>query len=220
MKSLRELYRVGLGPSSSHTMGPRFAALAFKPMTAGASRVRVTLFGSLAATGQGHLTDVAVSEPFAPLPVEILWRPEENLSRHPNGLRLEALADDHTVLAERVVYSVGGGALLDENGLSVGVSLSGGYHNSPEFGHALFEHVTGRGQMVCERVNHYVARSETYGIQRGFPSPVIVCLSHGIVNRAWRLMNAGQLRHWNCKKTSKRWTNLLSFRQVFFLGYG
>ena len=122
MKSLRELYRVGLGPSSSHTMGPRFAALAFKPMTAGASRVRVTLFGSLAATGRGHLTDVAVSEPFAPLPVEILWRPEENLSRHPNGLRLEALADDHTVLAERVVYSVGGGALLDENGLSVGVS--------------------------------------------------------------------------------------------------
>ena len=122
MKSLRELYRIGLGPSSSHTMGPRFAALAFKPLTAGASRVRITLYGSLAATGRGHLTDVAVGEPFAPLPVEILWRPQENLPRHPNGLRLEALAEDHTVLAERVVYSVGGGALLDENGESVGVS--------------------------------------------------------------------------------------------------
>jgi L-serine dehydratase len=116
MKSLRELYRIGLGPSSSHTMGPRFAAQAFRELSAGAARIRVTLYGSLAATGRGHLTDHAVSEPFAPLPVDLVWAPERLLPRHPNGLQFEALAVDGQVLASRIVYSVGGGALLDENG--------------------------------------------------------------------------------------------------------
>jgi L-serine dehydratase len=72
MKSLRELYRIGLGPSSSHTMGPRFAAEAFAASASAAARVRVTLYGSLAATGRGHLTEHAVSVPFAPRPVEIV----------------------------------------------------------------------------------------------------------------------------------------------------
>jgi L-serine dehydratase len=120
MKSLRELYRIGLGPSSSHTMGPRFAALAFRaeldrlPAPAGC-RVRVTLHGSLAATGRGHLTDIAVSAPFAPLSVEIAWEAAE-LPRHPNGLRFEALVPDGTMFLERIVYSVGGGALMDAEG--------------------------------------------------------------------------------------------------------
>lgn len=116
MKSLRELYRIGLGPSSSHTMGPRFAAEAFRGLSAGARRIRVTLHGSLAATGRGHLTDHAVSEPFSPLPVDIVWAPERLLPRHPNGLQFEALAADGQVLASRIVYSVGGGALLDGDG--------------------------------------------------------------------------------------------------------
>lgn len=116
MKSLRELYRIGLGPSSSHTMGPRFAAEAFAPTIAGAAAIRVTLYGSLAATGRGHLTDRVVATPFAPRPVEIVWRPEQVLPLHPNGLRFEALDAAGNVLAERTVYSVGGGALLDDQG--------------------------------------------------------------------------------------------------------
>ncbi len=117
MKSLRELYRIGLGPSSSHTMGPRFAAQAFAAaLPAGTARVRVTLYGSLAATGRGHLTDQAVSVPFAPTPVEIVWLPEQLQPRHPNGMRFEALAADGQVRAFRIAYSVGGGALLDEEG--------------------------------------------------------------------------------------------------------
>ena len=83
MKSLNELYRIGLGPSSSHTMGPRFAAQAFAAtLPANAARVRVTLYGSLAATGRGHLTDRAVSEPFGACPVDIVWLPERVLPRH------------------------------------------------------------------------------------------------------------------------------------------
>ncbi|HEY8026850.1 MAG TPA: L-serine ammonia-lyase [Burkholderiaceae bacterium] len=119
MKSLRELYRIGLGPSSSHTMGPRFAAQAFKdslPATPAHARIRVTLFGSLAATGRGHLTDVAVSQPFAPNPVDLVWVPERELPRHPNSMQFEALDAGGRVVASRITYSVGGGALLNEDG--------------------------------------------------------------------------------------------------------
>ncbi len=117
MKSLRDLFRPGIGPSSSHTMGPRRAAEAFRGETpAETASVRISLYGSLAATGRGHLTDVAVAQPFVPLPVELVWRPEENLPRHPNGMRFEAFDSGGQVLLSRVVYSVGGGALLDETG--------------------------------------------------------------------------------------------------------
>jgi len=117
LKSLKELYRIGPGPSSSHTMGPRFAAESFAAaLTTPAARLRVTLYGSLAATGRGHLTDLAVSEPFEPTPVEIIWLPEQSLPRHPNGMKLEALDGSGNVLASRIAYSVGGGALLDAEG--------------------------------------------------------------------------------------------------------
>ena len=143
MKSLNELYRVGLGPSSSHTMGPRFAALAFSATLAAAKlrtvRVRVTLYGSLAATGRGHLTDRAVSEPFAPLPVELVWAPDELLPRHPNALRFEAYDATGALIAQRVVYSVGGGALWGEDG-------------SPDGGAAVYPYAS-MGELLerCER---------------------------------------------------------------------
>lgn len=116
MKSLRELYRIGQGPSSSHTMGPRFAAERFHADVPAAERIRVTLYGSLAATGAGHLTDLAVTAPFHPVPVEIVWQPDRQLPRHPNGLKFEALNVAGQVIATRIVYSIGGGALLDEEG--------------------------------------------------------------------------------------------------------
>ncbi len=121
MKSLRELFRPGIGPSSSHTMGPRRAAEAFRAeIPADTTRICASLYGSLAATGRGHLTDVAVGQPFAPLPVEVVWLSGEQLPRHPNGMRFEAFDVDGRVLLSRVVYSVGGGALLDEAGRADG----------------------------------------------------------------------------------------------------
>ena len=71
MESLKELYRIGRGPSSSHTMGPSFAAQRFRAAYPGADSFQVTLFGSLAKTGRGHLTDVAVKEALEPLPSQI-----------------------------------------------------------------------------------------------------------------------------------------------------
>ena len=69
MESLKELYRIGSGPSSSHTMGPQKAAREFLSRHTDADRFEVTLYGALAATGKGHLTDMAilsVLEPVAP----------------------------------------------------------------------------------------------------------------------------------------------------------
>lgn len=116
MKSLQALYRIGRGPSSSHTMGPGFAAEAFRQHTPNAASYRVTLYGSLAATGRGHLTDLAVTEPFAPLAVELAWRADEALPRHPNGMRFEALDAKGALIWQETCYSVGGGALMNEAG--------------------------------------------------------------------------------------------------------
>ena len=60
MESIKQLYKIGLGPSSSHTMGPRKAAEKFLEKNPSPQAFRVTLYGSLAATGKGHLTDKAI----------------------------------------------------------------------------------------------------------------------------------------------------------------
>ena len=86
MKSLRELYRIGKGPSSSHTMGPNFAAKQFGGVFAEADAYRVTLYGSLAKTGKGHLTDQAVEQGLAPKPVEITFDMETGDLPHPNTM--------------------------------------------------------------------------------------------------------------------------------------
>ena len=67
MKSLRELYKIGRGPSSSHTMGPMRAAQIFLEDHRNASSFQVTLYGSLAATGKGHMTDVAIKDELEPV---------------------------------------------------------------------------------------------------------------------------------------------------------
>ena len=77
MKSIKELYRIGTGPSSSHTMGPRKAAELFLEKHPEASSFKVTLYGSLAATGKGHMTNIAITDTLQPAaPVEIIWEPK------------------------------------------------------------------------------------------------------------------------------------------------
>ena len=120
MESLRELYRIGRGPSSSHTMGPSHAAALFKKEYPQADRFRAALYGSLAKTGKGHLTDVAIVDAFAPLPAEILWEtatPEDSLP-HPNTMDLEAFQGD-SLLGRWRVFSVGGGKIQIEGRPSV-----------------------------------------------------------------------------------------------------
>ncbi len=114
MDSIRNLFNVGRGPSSSHTMGPARAAKTFLEKDPGGSHTyRVTLYGSLAATGKGHLTDQAILEVFGDRHVEILWRPDECLPEHPNGMRFESLNETGHPVRQWDAYSVGGGAVLD-----------------------------------------------------------------------------------------------------------
>ena len=114
MESIRELYRIGHGPSSSHTMGPRFAAERFVAETPDAVSYRVSLYGSLAATGRGHLTDATIAETLQSKAVEFIWLPEIVLPFHTNGMKFEALDADGLVQKDWVVYSVGGGKIVDE----------------------------------------------------------------------------------------------------------
>ena len=81
MKSIRELYRIGTGPSSSHTMAPRRAAEIFQRRNIDCTRFRVTLYGSLALTGKGHLTDVAILDTLKPHgQVELVWESTARIS--------------------------------------------------------------------------------------------------------------------------------------------
>ena len=102
------------GPSSSHTMGPHRAAEIFKERAADATSYRVTLYGSLAATGKGHFTDKTIIDALAPKPVEILWKPEIQHSFHTNAMLFEALRGEE-VTDQWKIYSIGGGELADEN---------------------------------------------------------------------------------------------------------
>ena len=114
MHSLRELFRIGNGPSSSHTLAPRRAADQFRQQQPNAAIYRVTLYGSLAATGKGHMTDKAITEALSPAAVEFIWLPDETLPLHPNGMRFEALEATGALLGIWQGYSTGGGALLEE----------------------------------------------------------------------------------------------------------
>lgn len=70
MESIKEIFRIGNGPSSSHTMGPRKAAEIFKAKF-NASSYSITLYGSLTATGRGHQTDVTLTKAFEPKKITI-----------------------------------------------------------------------------------------------------------------------------------------------------
>ena len=115
MKTLKELYRIGIGPSSSHTMGPRNAAEQFLAKHPEAKAFEVTLYGSLAATGKGHMTDVAIIDTLKPhAPLKLNWEPQHFLPFHPNGMLFKSKDERGKVTDEWTVYSVGGGALAEE----------------------------------------------------------------------------------------------------------
>ena len=128
MKSIKDIYKIGKGPSSSHTMGPFKAVRHYMENHPQTHHLHVTLYGSLAATGKGHLTDVAIEEAFStwrPTDKETLesqdkragdvvieWCPKENLAFHPNGMKI-ATADHDGQLSETwTYYSIGGGDIM------------------------------------------------------------------------------------------------------------
>ena len=111
MKTIKSVYKIGNGPSSSHTVGPFHAAQIFGARYPDADRYRVTLFGSLAFTGEGHGTGKAI---VSGLPgAEVVFNREETDLPHPNTMLFEAFKGDQLVGARRI-FSIGGGSIRIE----------------------------------------------------------------------------------------------------------
>ena len=113
MESIKEIFRIGYGPSSSHTMGPGRAAKHYLNKHPEFSNFRVYLYGSLALTGKGHLTDFAIIEAMKPANVEIIWQAEKSLPKHPNAMTFCCLGENTELFPENI-YSVGGGKIIFE----------------------------------------------------------------------------------------------------------
>ena len=128
MKSIKDIYKIGKGPSSSHTMGPFKAVRHYMENHPDACGLNVILYGSLAATGKGHLTDVAIEEAFTTWKpsekesleahpkrngsVTIEWMPKDNLPLHPNGMKIASVNLDGDIYDRWTYYSVGGGDII------------------------------------------------------------------------------------------------------------
>ncbi len=114
MERLREIYKIGVGPSSSHTMGPQIAAERFKNEFPDLESVECILYGSLALTGVGHLTDHIVIETIKPLPINVTFKMTEQLPKHENGMELIGTLKSGKQV-KWTIYSVGGGNIeIDE----------------------------------------------------------------------------------------------------------
>lgn len=108
MESLKELYKIGRGPSSSHTMGPEKACKIFQKHNPEADRFEAILYGSLSKTGVGHGTDKVIKVTFKPTPCDVIFNNDEIELPHPNTMDLIAYKDGIEIKRIRVL-SVGGG---------------------------------------------------------------------------------------------------------------
>lgn len=113
MQSLKELYKIGNGPSSSHTMGPKRATEIFKNKHLDATKFKVILYGSLALTGKGHLTDYIIKKTLEGYETEVIFNTEEKCEVHPNTFDIFAYKNEEQIGYWRV-YSVGGGTFKIE----------------------------------------------------------------------------------------------------------
>ena len=113
MQSLKMLYKIGKGPSSSHTMGPQYAAEYINENYPDAAFVKVILYGSLALTGEGHGTDKVLKETIA-APNEIVLNTEEKDLPHPNTLDFVVFDKDKNEIANVRAMSIGGGEIRIE----------------------------------------------------------------------------------------------------------
>lgn len=115
MDSIKRIFKIGYGPSSSHTMGPVNACIKFLENVKDASRFKVTLYGTLAATGKGHLTDVALLRQFPKDNLEIEWKPDIFLPEHPNGMEFFAYDTDDNIIKQQKYFSLGGGDISTDS---------------------------------------------------------------------------------------------------------
>ncbi len=112
MESITQLYKIGRGPSSSHTIGPEKACLILKEKYPDAEKFEVVLYGSLAKTGKGHGTDTVIRKTFDPVKCDIHFDYTESNIKHPNTMDITVKTKENSETFR--VYSVGGGSILFE----------------------------------------------------------------------------------------------------------
>ncbi len=118
MESITKIFRIGNGPSSSHTMGPKSAAEIFLAKNPDAASFKASLYGSLAHTGKGHMTDYIIQKTL-PKPTEIIFKHDESLPLHPNGMLFESYDEEGKQTDSWEVYSIGGGKIMDKENQSM-----------------------------------------------------------------------------------------------------
>ena len=120
LQSIFEVYAVGAGPSSTHSIGPQRAARQFvAALPSPPARVRVTLFGSLAATGRGHWTDRTLVRSLDPIRTEVVFSPAAADLPHPNTMKFEAFDASGQPIGDWTVCSIGGGNLREADGREI-----------------------------------------------------------------------------------------------------
>ncbi len=133
--SIFDLFKIGVGPSSSHTMGPMLAAERFfdRPSVKAAASIKATFYGSLAFTGKGHESDKAVMRGLSSFDgdINIIFDYDSDpLPAHPNGMTFIALDNSGSIILERTYYSIGGGFVLSEDEIN---SHDKGLDNEEDF---------------------------------------------------------------------------------------
>lgn len=114
MESIKNIFKIGYGPSSSHTMGPALASEIFLKKHPDATSFKCILYGSLAHTGKGHLTDYVIKKTFKDYHIDIIFDMEKSYNYHPNALKFIAYQNNEKI-DEWLVFSVGGGELRGLN---------------------------------------------------------------------------------------------------------
>ncbi|MBQ8474287.1 MAG: L-serine ammonia-lyase, iron-sulfur-dependent, subunit alpha, partial [Clostridia bacterium] len=157
MKSLRQLYKIGRGPSSSHTMGPERASRYFMSITEDADSYRVTFYGSLALTGVGHQSDVAVKKTICHKPVEIIFDIKSKDIPHANTMDFTAFKDGK-IICEKRILSVGGGDIKI-------VGEEGSIEEPDVYSETCFDEIASYCRDHDIRLSDYVYEKEDEGIK-------------------------------------------------------
>ena len=152
MESIREIFRIGYGPSSSHTMAPRKASEIFLKDNIDAKHFEITLYGSLAATGKGHLTDQAILNVLGKERTKIHWKSDTFLDLHPNAMMFESFDNDEKLMQKRTFYSIGGGKIIEEDS-KLGLEIKEVYphHSLTE----ILQYIDERGLTFWEYVQEF-----------------------------------------------------------------
>lgn len=129
MKSICQIYKIGNGPSSSHTMGPMRAAQVFRKRYPDAPRYVVNLYGSLGATGKGHLTNETLAHVLGEDRLTIKEYPDIFLPEHPNGIIFQACDENGEVRNDWTVFSVGGGDIREKGSDQIFLEEGSPYSN-------------------------------------------------------------------------------------------